>query len=89
MAEFAYNNAKNTSTRYVLFELNCKYHLCVSCKKDVNSRSRSEVANEMTKKLRNFMTVYKKTYNMPKNCKNETTIKKLSLKAMLLAKKFG
>ena len=26
MAEFAYNNAKNASTGFTLFELNCGYH---------------------------------------------------------------
>ena len=30
-----------------------------------------------------------KTYNMPKNCKNEPTIKELNLKIMLLVRKFG
>ena len=38
MAKFAYNNAKNASTGYTLFELNCGYHLCVSFKEDTNPR---------------------------------------------------
>ena len=29
MAEFVYNNAKNASTGYTLFERNCRYHLWV------------------------------------------------------------
>ena len=30
IAEFAYNNAKNASTGYILFMLNCRYYPCVS-----------------------------------------------------------
>ena len=39
MAEFAYNNAKNASTGYTPFELNCGYHPCVSYEKDIDLRS--------------------------------------------------
>ena len=39
MAEFAYNNTKNTSTGYMFFELNCGYHPWVSYKKDLDPRS--------------------------------------------------
>ena len=37
MAEFAYNNAKNSSTGHTPFELNCSYHCCVSFKENTNS----------------------------------------------------
>ena len=56
MAEFAYNNAKHDSTRYTPFELNCGYHPRVSYEEDVDSRSRSKAADELTKELRNLMT---------------------------------
>ena len=59
MAEFAYNNTKHASMEYTPFELNCGYHLRVSYKEDVNPRSRSKAANEMTKKLRNLMAAYR------------------------------
>ena len=36
MAEFAYNNAKNASTGYTPFELNCGYHPCVSFEEDTD-----------------------------------------------------
>ena len=36
MAEFAYNNMKNTSTGYTPFELNCHFHTRISYKKDVD-----------------------------------------------------
>lgn len=38
MAEFAHNNAKNTSTGHTPFELNCEYHPCVSYEEDVHPR---------------------------------------------------
>ena len=37
MAEFAYNNAKNTRTGHISFELNCGYHPIVSFREDINS----------------------------------------------------
>ena len=55
MAKFAYNNAKHPSKGYTPFELNCGYHLRVSYEDDVNPRSRSKAADELTKKLRNLM----------------------------------
>ncbi len=36
MAEFAYNNAKNTCTSHTLFELNCGYHPRVIFEEDVD-----------------------------------------------------
>ena len=36
MAEFAYNNAKNASTGYTPFKLNCGYYPWVSYKEDLN-----------------------------------------------------
>ena len=39
MAEFAYNNAKNTSIGHMPFKLNYSYHLYISYKKEVDLRS--------------------------------------------------
>lgn len=36
MAEFAYNNVKNTNIRYMPFKLNCGYHPYTFYKEDVN-----------------------------------------------------
>ena len=47
MAEFAYNNAKNTSIGYMPFELNCGYHPYVSYKKNINLHSKSKTADEL------------------------------------------
>ncbi len=57
MAEFAYNNAKNTSTGHTLFKLNCGYHPKVSFEEDIDLRSRSRSANELAKELRELMEV--------------------------------
>ena len=55
MAEFVYNNAKYASTEYMLFEFNCGYYPHVSYKEDVDPRSRSKAADELTEELRNLI----------------------------------
>ena len=57
MAEFAYNNAKNASTGYTLFELNCGYHPRVSYEEDINPRSKFKSADDLANDLRELMAV--------------------------------
>ena len=57
MAEFAYNNAKNASTGFTPFELNCGYHPRVSYKEDLDPPSKSRTAEELSSKLRELITV--------------------------------
>ena len=57
MAEFAYNNAKNASTGYTPFELNCGYHPRMSYKEDVDPRTQSKSADELSAELRELMIV--------------------------------
>ena len=57
MAEFAYNNAKNASTGFTLFELNCGYHPRISYKEDLDPRSKSKTAEELSSELRELMTI--------------------------------
>ena len=59
MAEFAYNNAKNASTGYTPFELNCGYHPCVSYEEEeiLDPRSKSRTAEELSSELRELMIV--------------------------------
>ena len=57
MAEFAYNNAKNASTSYTPFELNCGYHPRVFFEEDVDPRSRFRSVNKLTKELRELIKV--------------------------------
>ena len=58
MAEFAYNNAKNTSTGHTSFELNCGYHPWMLYKDDVNPQSKSKSADELSAEVRELMIVY-------------------------------
>ena len=55
MAEFAYNNAKNASTGYTPFELNCRYHSWVFYKKDLDLRPQSKIVEKLSSKLWNLM----------------------------------
>ena len=57
MAEFAYNNAKNTSTGHMLFKLNCGYYPRMSYKEDVNPRPQSKSADELSAELRELIIV--------------------------------
>ena len=57
MAEFAYNNAKNASTGHTPFELNCGYHPRMSYEEDVDLRSQSKLADELSAELRELMIV--------------------------------
>ncbi len=58
MAEFAYNNAKNTSISHTPFELKCGYYLKVSFKEDVDPRLRSRSNNKLAEELKDLIEVY-------------------------------
>ena len=60
MAEFAYNNTKNTSIGHTPFELNCGYHPRILYKEDVDSHLQSKSADELLAKLRELMIVCRK-----------------------------
>ena len=53
MAEFVHNNAKNASTGYTLFELNCKYYPCVFYQEEeiLNPCSQSKTAKKLFSEL--------------------------------------
>ena len=55
MAEFVYNNAKNTSTSFTPFELNCGYYPRVSYKEDLDPCSQSKTVKKLSSKLWNLM----------------------------------
>ena len=59
MAEIAYNNAKHTSTSYTSFQLNCEYQPRISYENDVDNRLESKAVDELTKKLKNLMAIYR------------------------------
>ncbi len=62
MTKFAYNNVKNTSTSYMLFELNCGYHPHISYKKDINLYFKLKSANKLSTKLQKLITIYRKNF---------------------------
>ena len=53
MAEFVYNNAKNASTGYRPFELNCGYHLYVFYEEEeiFNLHSKSKTVEKLSSEL--------------------------------------
>ena len=60
MAVFAYNNAKNSSTGHMLFELNYGYHLHIFFEEDNNPRSQSKSADKLSAELQDLITIYRK-----------------------------
>ena len=100
MAEFTYNNAKYTSTGYTPFELNCRYHPRVSYKEDLDPRSRSKLANELTEELRNLMTacrenlqhvqeLQKRAYNKGTKSRSYTPSEKVWLNSKYIKTKYN
>ena len=57
MAEFAYNNAKNASIGHTSFELKSSYHPWMSYEEDVDPRSQSKLADELSAELKELMIV--------------------------------
>lgn len=58
MTKFIYNNAKNASTSFTPFKLNCGYHLCISNQKDINSCSQSKLTNNLADEFKEFRVIY-------------------------------
>lgn len=58
MAKFAYNNAKNTSTRHSHFPLNYRYNPQISFKKEADLYSKSPAVETLVSKLNNLMIIY-------------------------------
>ncbi len=57
IAEFAYNNTKNTSTSQTSFKFNCDYYPRISFEEDVDPRLRSRSANKLAEELKKLMEV--------------------------------
>lgn len=62
MAEFAYNNAKNTSTSYTSFELNCGFYFQVWNKKYVDLCSKSKAVDVLATQLRKLTNICQENY---------------------------
>ena len=63
MAEFTYNNTKNSSTGFISFELNYGYHPRISFDKDTNFRSQSRSADKVSAKLQDLMTICQENFH--------------------------
>ena len=57
IADFAYNNAKNASTGYTSFKLNCGFYPRVSYEEDVDPRSRSKTVDQLATQLQTLMSM--------------------------------
>ena len=66
MAKFAYNNAKNATTGYMSFELNCSNHVCVLFKEDINPCFWLKIIDKLLLKLQKQMTIYQKNLHYVK-----------------------
>ena len=60
IAEFTYNNVKNASTGYTLFELNCNYHPLISYKENVDPCCKSKLVDDLANDLRQLVIVCQK-----------------------------
>ena len=89
IAEFTYNNAKNASTGYTPFELNCNFYPEISFKNDVDPCSRSCSDNKLVKELRELIDIYQQNLLYAQKLQKEHMINAWSLKAMLQERKFG
>lgn len=81
MAEFAYNNVKNTCTGYTSFELNFGFHLRVSYEKNLNSRIKSKNADKLAIKLHTLISVYKKNIQHVKEFQKHYYYKNIKLRS--------
>lgn len=57
MAKFIYNNPNYVNTSHIVSELNCKYYLCVFFENKTNLCSKSCLAKELAKELRDLMLI--------------------------------
>ena len=87
MAEFAYNNAKNTSTGHTFFKLNCGYHPCVSYKEDLDPRLKSKVAEELSFKLQSLMAVCQQNLYYTQKLQKRAHNKEVKLRSCALGDK--
>ena len=63
MAEFAYINAKNTSTSYMSFQLHCRYHPRVSYKENLDPCSKSKSVEELFSELWKLMILCQQNFH--------------------------
>lgn len=57
MTEFVYNNIKNLSISYILFELNYGYHPHISFENNISSYLKFRFAKKLAKELRDLISI--------------------------------
>ena len=87
MAEFAYNNAKNTNTDYISFELNCRYHPRVSYEKYLNFHSKARTEEELYSELQELMTVCQQNLHHAQELQNQAHNKGVKPRSYALGNK--
>ena len=77
MAEFAYKNAKNASTGYTPFELNCGYYSRVSYEEEeiLDPRSKSKTAEKLSSELQELMIISNRTSTTHMSFRSKPTTK--------------
>ena len=81
MEEFAYNNAKNTSTSYMSFELNCDYQTRMLYEEKVDPRFQLKSADELLAKLKELMIIWCENTHNAQELQKRTNDKSVKLKS--------
>ena len=81
MTEFAYNNAKNASTGYMPFKLNCDYYPQMSYEQEVDSHSKSKSADKLSAELRELMIICQKNLQHTQKLQKRAHDKGVKLKS--------
>ena len=58
IAQFVYNNAKNTSNSYIIFKLNYNYHFCILYTKNIDFYFQSKLIDKLLAKFQKLMIIY-------------------------------
>ena len=89
LAEFAYNNAKNTSIGYTPFELNCGFQPRASYKEDVDPYSKSKTADQLATELHTLISVYRENLQYTQDLQKQYYDKHAKPKSYAQETKFG
>ena len=87
IAEFAYNNAKNASTGYTSFELNCGYHPYVSYEQDLDLHSKLRTVEELSFELQKLITVCQQNLHHAQELQKRAHNKSVKLQSYALGNK--
>ena len=63
MAKFTYNYAKNVSTGHMFFKLNYSYYLWILYKEEVDSHSKSKLADGLLVELGELIIIFQENFH--------------------------